>query len=372
MNFAKQTNFLGAIAVLSIALVLAAVNPVFAQDQAPPPQGPPPLLGPAQLDSLVSRIALYPDPLLAQVLAAATFTDQIPDAAGFANQNAGLRGDQLAGAISQANLPWDPSVQSLIPFPSVLNMMASDMNWTGELGNAVLSQRPDVMDAVQRMRLQAERYGYLQSGPQIRVVPSPGYVEILPVNPGLLYVPVYDPFIVFAAPRPGFFIGGAIGFGPGFVIGASFVNWGWGGYFNWGAHAFYFNHAVWGRTWANRGVYVHNWGGWNGGRWPHYAPSVAINRNVTVNRNVDVNRNVNINRNVTVNRNTNVNNFNTQNRNVYHGSQPYSVTPNRGYESHEQEHSGAFHGTENGGNAHAAAQWGRESRGGGGGGERKR
>jgi hypothetical protein len=208
-------------------------------------------------------------------------------------------------------------------------------------------------------------------------------VQILPVNPALVYVPVYDPFIVFGPPRPGFFIGGAISFGPGFVIGAPFVGWGWGGYFNWGAHAFYFNHVVWNRTWVNRAVYVHNWGGWNGGRYPHYAPTVVnninINRNVNIrtvdiNRNVNFNRNVDINRSVNVNRNAYVNNnqFNTQNRNVYHGSQPYSMTPNRGYENHEQGHSGAFHGTENGGGEHAVAQWGRDSRGGVGGGGRRR
>ena len=371
MNLAKQVTSMRAVAVLSTALVLMAVTPTFAQDTNPP------LLAPGELDSLVSRIALYPDPLLAQVLAAATFTDQIPDAAAWANQNANLRGDDLANAVAQSNLPWDPSVQSLLPFPNVLNMMASDMNWTGELGDAVLAQRPDVMDAVQRMRLQAQRYGYLQSNAQERVIADPGYVQIVPVNPGLIYVPVYDPFIVFAPPRPGFFVGGAISFGPAFVIGGSFVNWGWGGYFDWRAHSFFFNRVAWNRTWANRAVYVHNWGGWNGGRYPHYAPRVVnnvnINRNVTVNRNVDVNRNVQINRNAYVNRNTTVNNqFNTQNRNVYHGNQPYSVTPNRGFESHEQEHSGAFHGTENGNREHAAAQWGRDSRGNAGAGGRRR
>jgi len=363
MNYLKQIT-LKPVAALSVVLVMLAVSPVVAQDQ-------PPLLAPAQLDSLVSRIALYPDPLLSQVLAAATFTDQIPDAAGWSNDHANLAGDQLADAISQANLPWDPSVQSLLPFPNVLNMMASDMNWTGELGNAVLGQRPDVMDAVQRMRLEAQRYGYLQTNPQERVIVDSGYVQILPVNPAFVYVPVYDPFVVFAPPRPGFFVGGAITFGRGFVIGGSFVNWGWGGYFDWRAHNFFFNHVVWNRTWVNRGVYVHNWGGWNGGRYPHYAPTRIVN-NVNINRNVTVNRNVDVNRNAFVNRNTTVNNqFNTQNRNVYHGNQPYSVTPNRGYESHEQEHSGAFHGTENGNREHAAAQWGRDSRGGGGGQRRR-
>src|SRR6185437_11366045 len=107
----------------------------------------PPAFSPAQLDNMVDRIALYPDPLLAQVLAAATFPDQIPDAARWADEHHYLRGDDLARSISEDRLPWDPSVQALLPFPSVLGMMASDMNWTSELGNALLAQRPDVMDA---------------------------------------------------------------------------------------------------------------------------------------------------------------------------------------------------------------------------------
>lgn len=360
MTYARQITLTRVLAAFGMVMLLASAGPAFAQYDNPA------LLGPGQLDRLVSRIALYPDPLLAQVLAAATFTDPIPDAAAWANDHAYLHGDALADEISRANLPWDPSIQSLLPFPNVLNMMASDMNWTGELGNAVLAQRPDVMDAVQRMRRQAREYGYLQTNPQVRVVYEGSYVQIVPVNPAFVYVPVYDPFIVFAPPRPGFFAGGAITFGPGFAIGGSFVHWGWGGFFNWGAHAVYFNNVVWGRTWVNRAVYVHNWGGWNGGNYPHYAPTVVNNVNIT--RNVNINRSVDINRNVYVNRNTTVNNqFNNQynvQRNVYHGNQPYSATPNRGYENHEVEHSGAFHGTEFGNHERAAAQWGHESRGG--------
>jgi hypothetical protein len=318
------------------AIVLIAGMSVNAQTDAPP------VMAPAQLDNLVSRIALYPDPLLAQVLAAATFPDQIPQAAGFADQNRGLTGDALANAIGQANLPFDPSVQSLIPFPTVLDMMAQDTNWTAALGNAVLAQRPDVMDAVQRMRFQAQRFGYLQSTAQARVVAQPQYIEILPVNPAFVYVPIYNPLVVFAAPRPGFFIGGAIRFSAGFVIGPAFHLWGWGGGFNWYGHALVFNHVAWGRTWVNRGTYVHNWGNWNGGRYPHYATA----RNVTVNRNVKVNRNVNVNRNVDVNRNVNANrnepNRSEPNRNeafnrnagANHAPQAHAAAPNRAPEHH--------------------------------------
>jgi hypothetical protein len=111
-----------------------------------------PVVRSGQLDQLVARIALYPDPLLAQVLAAATYPNDIPAAAQWADQHHYLTGQALANAISADQLPWDPSVQALLPFPSVLDMMNSDMNWTTQLGNAFLAQQQDVMDAVQRQR----------------------------------------------------------------------------------------------------------------------------------------------------------------------------------------------------------------------------
>src|ERR1700679_3533451 len=152
---------------------------------------PPPSYPPQELDRLVGRVALYPDPLLSQIFAAATFPDQIPDAAGWADQHHYLTGDALAAAIFSDHLPWDPSVQSLRPFPSVLDMMASDMGWTEELGNAFLAQQPDVMDAVQRLRHQAWNYGYLRTNPQIIVNNGP-YIEILPANPAFIVLPFYN------------------------------------------------------------------------------------------------------------------------------------------------------------------------------------
>ena len=119
---------------------------------------------------------------------------------------------------------------------------------------------------------------------------------------------------------------------------------------------------MWGRTWVNRGVYVHNYGNWAGGAWRN----TAVNRNVNINRNVDINRNVNVNRNVDVNRNVNVNRSFQNNpapRNVYNGNQRFAVTPNRGYEQHSApEHTSAFQGTANGRSEHAAAAWGQASR----------
>jgi hypothetical protein len=224
----------------------------------PQDQAQPPLQAPDQLDALINRIALYPDPLLAQTLTASTYWDEIPDAAAWADQHAYIHGDALSAAIQADNLPWDPSVLALLPFPSVLDMMARDPNWTGQLGNAVLGQREDVMDAVQRLRRQAYGYGYLQSNSDVDVIDQGGYVEIEPFNPYLYYVPVYDPLIVFGPPRRGYFVGGAIRFGPAVTLGVSFGRFGWfGAGFGWGSHALLIDHRPWERTYVNRGAYVH-------------------------------------------------------------------------------------------------------------------
>jgi hypothetical protein len=148
-------------------------------------------------------------------------------------------------------------VQALLPFPSVLEMMASDMPWTQELGDAVLAQRPDVMNAIQVMRRRAVDYGYLRTNPSVVVATGP-YITIMPVNPAFIVVPVYSPAVVFVAPRPGFAVGFAIRFGFGINIGVAFRPWGWGlTRFNWGNHVVIVNNAPWGRTWVNRATYVH-------------------------------------------------------------------------------------------------------------------
>lgn len=221
------------------------------------PAAPPPYFPPQELDRVVQRIALYPDPLLAQVLAAATFSDQIPAAASWADQHHYLTGPALAAAIQSDQLNFDPSVQALLPFPNVLGMMASDPAWTRELGDAFLANQQTVMDAVQRERQQAYRYGYLRSNPQIVVTPGP-YIAITPVDPGFIVVPYYNPAVVFFPPRPGIVVSAAIGFRFGVAIGPAFRPWGWGySRFDWGAHRVFINNAYWGRTWVNRGAYVH-------------------------------------------------------------------------------------------------------------------
>lgn len=220
----------------------------------------PPFYPPEQLDQLVAPIALYPDPLLAQVLTGATFPDQIPDAARWADEHHYLTGSRLADAIQADQLPWDPSVQALLPFPSVLEMMASDMRWTTDLGDAFLAQSQDVEDAVQRERRRARDFGYLRTSPQIVVSGGP-YITIMPANPAFIVVPAYDPRIVFFAPRPGFFVGGAIRFGFGVPLGGFFRPWGWApgyyGRFDWDRHDVFINNGRWGRTWVNRGAYAH-------------------------------------------------------------------------------------------------------------------
>ncbi|MGB9119894.1 MAG: DUF3300 domain-containing protein [Candidatus Angelobacter sp.] len=216
-----------------------------------------PYFDPPQLDHMVSRIALYPDPLLAQTLAAATFPDQIPDASYWADEHHDMTGNELADEIQDDQLPWDPSVQALLPFPAVLHMMASDMNWTTDLGNAFLGQQQEVMYAVQRMRQRARDYGYLRTGPQIVVSGGP-YITIMPARVDYVVVPTYDPVVVYERPRAGFFIGGAIGFRFGVALGASYRPWGWG--YNriaWDRRVVFINNAPWQRTWVNRYEYHH-------------------------------------------------------------------------------------------------------------------
>jgi uncharacterized protein DUF3300 len=216
-----------------------------------------PYYAPEQLDRMVSRVALYPDPLLAQVLAAATFPNDIPDAAAWADEHRNLSGGQLAASIEGDQLPWDPSVQALLPFPNVLHMMASDMRWTQDIGDAFLGQQQEVMYAVQRMRQRARDYGYLRSGPEIVVAGGP-YITIMPARPDYIVVPTYDPVVVYARPRPGIFIGAAIGFRFGVGVGVAFRPWGWG--YNriaWDRRVVFINNAPWQRTWVNRYEYHH-------------------------------------------------------------------------------------------------------------------
>jgi hypothetical protein len=162
-----------------------------------------------QLDNLLAPIALYPDPLLAQVLVAATFPDQIDEA------------DRETRAYNDHydvdSGPWDVSVKSVAHYPTVLHMMADKIDWTTSLGQAYVNQSTDVMDAVQRLRAEARNAGNLATTQQQEVVETDGYIDIYPAQPQYIYVPVYDPAIIYF-PRRGFY-GPVISFGAGFSIG---------------------------------------------------------------------------------------------------------------------------------------------------------
>src|SRR6266550_1332824 len=199
---------------------------------------------PQQLDSLVAPIALYSDPLLAQTLAASTYPLEIIQLQQWMERNKNLTGKALADAV--AKQPWDPSVQGLVEFPDVLQRTAGNVQWTTDLGNAFLAQQSDVMDAVQRMRGKAQGTGNLKTSAQqvveTQTVPSGKQViKIEQANPDVVYVPSYDPTVVYgAAPPaypyypytyPGYVPGTALMWGAGIALGAAAWGGAWG---NWG------------------------------------------------------------------------------------------------------------------------------------------
>jgi hypothetical protein len=280
-------------ALLAFLLLLTpGTTGLFAQGT--PPQMPPPgqTLTADQLDDLVAPIALYPDPLVSQILVAATYPLEVVQAFQFTQRNPGLTGPALTQAAQQQN--WDPSIQALVIFPDVLKRLNDDVTWTTNLGNAFLAQQADVMAAIQQMRQRAQQAGKLAPTPQENVVTESEngapYIEIMPVNPDIMYVPCYDPVWVWGAPMwypyphwwwpPRSVIIGGLGFGfyggginVGLFFGASWHGWGgWGWRPGWGGrniivdnafiHRYNFNTAnirdvhgttVWAHDAAHRG-----------------------------------------------------------------------------------------------------------------------
>src|ERR1700730_16814462 len=177
------------------AILLAQDAPLQNQNQAP-------LLSPEQLDSLAAPVALYPDPLLSQILVAATYPLELVQASQWLQQNPGLTGPALTQAAAQQN--WDPSVQALVIFPDLIQRLTQDITWTTNLGNAFLAQQGDVMDAVQRLRIRAEQAGKLSSTNQQRVISTYDggrpVIEIVPASPEVIYVPQYDPTYIWGPP----------------------------------------------------------------------------------------------------------------------------------------------------------------------------
>jgi uncharacterized membrane protein YgcG len=268
-----------------------------AQDQpppTPPPQAPavpqdgPPAAytqqSPSQLQQLVAPIALYPDSLVAQILAAATFPEQVVEADRWLQANPGLKGAALGQAADQQS--WDASVKALTAFPAVLGNMDKNLSWASSLGDAYYNQPQDVMDAVQAMRQRAQQAGNLKSTPQQAVADQDSTISIDPTSADEVYVPAYDPWLVYGDPipewpgwypYPGIWFGGpylsfGVGFGIGFLGG---YGWGWHNWgFDWHRHAVlynrspYFSHST---TFYNRANFYRGANGargFNGARGP--------------------------------------------------------------------------------------------------------
>jgi Protein of unknown function (DUF3300) len=207
---------------------------------------------PQELQQLVAPIALYPDALVAQILAASTYPTQIVEADRWMQRHTELKGDKLAKEVDKQD--WDPSVKAMTQFPSVLENLDKNLSWTSSLGEAYASQPDDVTSAVQVMRREAQNAGHLNSNEQERVTAQGNTIVIEPANPDVVYVPAYDPWLVYGAPMvaypgwypvPGIFWDGiglsfGIGFGIGFFGG---FGWGWGHWgYDWHGHRAFFDH----------------------------------------------------------------------------------------------------------------------------------
>jgi hypothetical protein len=251
----------GFVHALIYLLILIMVVPLsgFAQDQATARQ-----FNQEELDQMLAPIALYPDSLLAQILMAATYPLEVVQADRWVRANRNLTGDQLNNALDQQD--WDPSVKALMPFQQVLSMMDERLEWTQKLGDAFLDQQDEVMDTIQQLRARAQAAGNLRDTEEQNVTEEDGEIEIEPAQPDVVYVPVYDPTVIygpwwypdflpfFFLPPPGVVIGfhGRMGFGRGIGVGRS---WGYA------------------------------WGHWD---WRNHHLNVNTDRHININRNIDI------------------------------------------------------------------------------------
>jgi len=267
------------------AMTLAAGSvPTLAVQQTDPGQAAQPAQQtPAELQQLVAPFALYPDALVAQILAASTYPTQIVEAERWLQKHSKLQGEELAKEADKQS--WDPSVKALTQFPSVLAKMNESLSWTSAVGDAYFNQEQDVLNAVQVMRKRAEDAGTLQSTSQQTVAAQGSTIVIEPADPSVCYLPIYDPWTVYGAPLavyPGYifdpWVGPAFYFGPG--IGLGFFGgygWGWPAWgFNWGRREVIFNHNIY----VSRSPSFFHRGGGRGefGRGPG-APFPGGNRN---------------------------------------------------------------------------------------------
>src|SRR5258708_22396377 len=253
MILLKQVSALVVACALLFATAQGELSAAQADQSTSQPATQPPRQTPQELQQLVAPIALYPDALVAQVLAASTYPTEIVEADRWMQTHSHLKGEELAKEVDKQS--WDPSVKALAQFPSGLENMDKNLSWSSSLGEAYASQPQDVTDAVQAMRQQARQAGHLDSNEQEKVTTQGNTVIIEPANPQVVYVPAYDPWLVYGAPIvaypgwypvPGIFWGGVglsfgIGFGLGFFGG---VGWGCG---------------PWGHEWhARRAIYDHH------------------------------------------------------------------------------------------------------------------
>ena len=267
---------------LLIAGSLTSPSVAQTQDSSPSAAASPAVVAPSdqllkseELDALVAPIALYPDSLLALVFMASTYPLEVVQADRWLKDNKNLKGDQLKTAVDKQS--WDDSVKSLVASPDVLSMLSSKLSWTVKLGDAVLAQQPDLMDAVQRLRTRAEANNKLTSNTQQKVTKSPGpggrqTIVIEQTDPDMLYVPYYDPAVVYGGwPYPDYppyafgyppYIGaGLIATGLAFGAGWALGRWGaggnyWGGGFNWNINNININrprvNPLGGNNWQHR------------------------------------------------------------------------------------------------------------------------
>lgn len=302
-------------AILSGSLIITNSSVGFAASPQAGPESPAPatVQTPEQLQQLVAPIALYPDELVAEVLAAATYPAQVVVADRWLEEHKNLQGQELAKEVDKQ--PWDSSIKALTEFPSVLENMDKNLSWTSSLGDAYMSQQPDVMNAVQVMRQRAKQSGNLNSNSQERVSDQANNIVIEPAAPEMVYVPTYDPWLVYGAPvvawpgwywYPGLYVATpGISFGIGFGVGF------FGG-FGWGWHH-------WGCDWGHRAVIVNH--------------RTFISHNTFINRNRMYNRNA----------------FAHGHAGYNHGSHGFAT-----HAGFSGMHAGAVHGFSHGGAAHGS------------------
>jgi hypothetical protein len=252
---------------------------------------------------MLAPLALYPDPLLSQVLIACTYPLEIVQAYQWLEQNLALKGKDLTDAAQKQN--WDPSVQALVAFPDVLKRLSQDSLWATNIGNAFLADQAAVMDSIQRLRLKAQQSGKLASTPQEKVTETTEgdkpIIEIQPADPAVVYVPEYDPAWVWGPPYGGYPYpywvyppapyGGWYIWGPGIGLGLYFggcCGWGWGWGFGWRDHSAFVNHEFLQRSnfrdagGSGRGAWAHDPGHRMGVAYPNralsqrYHPAVRV------------------------------------------------------------------------------------------------